>query len=100
MAIQTIGVGYAFVGEKDITVGDLTGLTSKTVTTILPAYLDSTMVPVVTSADLSDFGVGIGNAWFSTPVPGTGTTLNIKLYNIGLATSLSGDPVTFKIVVL
>lgn len=99
MAILANGTSYAFVGEKAITVGDLTTVSSKTVTTTLPGYIDSSMVPIVTSTGLPDYGIGIILAWLSSP-GASGTTLNIKLCNTGLATAVATDPVTFKIIVL
>lgn len=99
MAIQAGGSGYPLIIEKSITIGDLTGLTSKTVTTTVPGFIDTTFVPVVTTTGLPDYGIGISHAWFSSPAV-AGTTLNIKLYNIALATAVLTDPVTFKIVVL
>lgn len=97
MALQVAG-NALYADEKSITIGDLTGLPSKTVTTLVPGYVDSSWVPVVTSTGLSDFGITIGPCWFSSP-QASGTTLNIKLINASLATAVSSDPVTFKIVV-
>lgn len=99
MATTTGNNSYTLVKEVSITIGDLTGLSSKTVTATVDAFLNPTMVPVVTSTGLSDYGIGISHAWFSNPSY-AGTTLNIKLYNLALATAVASDPVTFKMVVL
>lgn len=99
MATVASHSNFAFVGDISITVGDLTGLPSKTVTsTSIPPYLTTANVPVVTSNQLSDLGVSIANAWIS--VSGTTATLNIKLANTALLSSIATDPCTFHVAVL
>ena len=100
MAIEVGNNTYPFVQEVTITVGDLTGVSTKTVTATVPGILDITNVPVVVTTGLPDLGIGILHAWFSNALGSSGTTLNIKLSNTALATAVLTDPVVFKVVVL
>lgn len=98
MAITTKG-NYGYSGEVSITVGSVTGSSSKTVTTTVPGYVGTSYVPVVTAPTLTDAGMGIVNAWFSSPSY-TGTTLNIKIVNASTTATPASDPITFKVVTL
>ncbi len=96
----TVSQDYGFVGEITITVGSVTGSSSKTVTsTSIPGYVDTSFVPVVIAPTLTDAGLGIGNAWFSSPTS-TGTTLNIVVTNASTTKTPANDPIVFKVVTL
>lgn len=99
MAIEVGNNTYPFVQEVSITVGNISTNPTKTLTATVSGMLDVTQLPHVTSNQLTDQGVGIIGAWFSNP-SNAGTTLNIKISNTSLLSTLTTDPVTFKVVVL
>ena len=99
MATVTSHSNFSYVSDVTITVGSVTGSSSKTVTYTLPGYLTSTQIPVVIAPTLTDAGLGIGNAWLSSPT-NSGTTLNVTIINSASTQTPASDPIVFKVAVL
>lgn len=95
MALRVGVQPITWFGEVSVTVGQVTGASSKTCTATVPSYIGTDSAVLVTTASSMDNGLAIGHAWVSAA-----GTVSFKVINsTGGNLTPAGDPITVKILV-